>query len=168
MYDRVFSMKLPRTSQEMASLCRRSSAASSNPDLVFFQTRGNRISHVGIFVGNDTLYTPLSPKASPKTSSSRTTTTNDTPEPSVCSTTSSPTCLLFPSNRKALFCQTNSHPESIVRAALYFFRFYCPILPDYAFRNKCLRTSCLRSGRSVSLRISMFRAKNQTSSCVSR
>ena len=38
----------------MASLGRRSSAASSNPAISSFQTRGNRISHVGIFVGNDT------------------------------------------------------------------------------------------------------------------
>jgi hypothetical protein len=54
MYDRVFSMKLPRTSSEMASIGQKVERSELKPgDLVFFQTRGNRISHVGIFVGND-------------------------------------------------------------------------------------------------------------------
>ena len=39
----------------MASLRAEDRAQRLKPgDLVFFQTRGNRISHVGIFVGNDT------------------------------------------------------------------------------------------------------------------
>jgi len=55
MYDRVFSMKLPRTSLEMAGIGQKIERSELKPgDLVFFQTRGNRISHVGIFVGNDT------------------------------------------------------------------------------------------------------------------
>ncbi|MBM3163100.1 MAG: NlpC/P60 family protein [Chlorobi bacterium] len=55
MYDRVFSTKLPRTSIEMASIGQKVERSELKPgDLVFFQTRGNRISHVGIFVGNDT------------------------------------------------------------------------------------------------------------------
>ncbi|MBN1279585.1 MAG: C40 family peptidase [Chlorobium sp.] len=54
MYDRIFSMKLPRTSREMASIGEKVERSELKPgDLVFFQTRGNRISHVGIFVGND-------------------------------------------------------------------------------------------------------------------
>jgi cell wall-associated NlpC family hydrolase len=56
MYDRVFNTKLPRTSIEMASIGQKVERSELKPgDLVFFQTRGgNRISHVGIFVGNDT------------------------------------------------------------------------------------------------------------------
>jgi cell wall-associated NlpC family hydrolase len=56
MYDRVFNTKLPRTSIEMAGIGQKVERSELKPgDLVFFQTRGgNRISHVGIFVGNDT------------------------------------------------------------------------------------------------------------------
>jgi len=55
MYDRVFSTKLPRTSIEMSTIGKKVERSELKPgDLVFFQTRGNRISHVGIFVGNDT------------------------------------------------------------------------------------------------------------------
>ncbi|WP_157858143.1 C40 family peptidase [Pelodictyon luteolum] len=56
MYDRGFNTKLPRTSSEMAGIGRKVERSELKPgDLVFFQTRGGkRISHVGIFVGNDT------------------------------------------------------------------------------------------------------------------
>jgi hypothetical protein len=56
MFDRGFNTKLPRTSSEMAGIGRKVERSELKPgDLVFFQTRGGkRISHVGIFVGNDT------------------------------------------------------------------------------------------------------------------
>ena len=55
MYERVFSMRLPRTSIEMASIGRQVERCELRPgDLVFFNTRGTRINHVGIFIGNDT------------------------------------------------------------------------------------------------------------------
>lgn len=55
MFNRIFQVKLPRTSAEMASIGRKVERSELMPgDLVFFQTRGNRINHVGIFVGNDT------------------------------------------------------------------------------------------------------------------
>lgn len=55
MYDRVFSMRLPRTSREMATIGKKVERSELKPgDLIFFQTKGSRINHVGIFVGNDT------------------------------------------------------------------------------------------------------------------
>jgi hypothetical protein len=55
MYDRVFSMRLPRTSREMATIGKKVERSELRPgDLIFFQTKGSRINHVGIFVGNDT------------------------------------------------------------------------------------------------------------------
>ncbi len=55
MYDRVFSMRLPRTSWEMATIGKKIERSELKPgDLIFFQTKGCRINHVGIFVGNDT------------------------------------------------------------------------------------------------------------------
>ncbi|ASQ89689.1 hydrolase Nlp/P60 [Prosthecochloris sp. GSB1] len=53
MYERVFNLALPRTSIEMASIGRPVDRSDLMPgDLVFFHTRGTRINHVGIFVGN--------------------------------------------------------------------------------------------------------------------
>ncbi|MCW8796843.1 MAG: C40 family peptidase [Chlorobium sp.] len=55
MYERVFSMRLPRTSIEMASIGEKVERDELRPgDLVFFNTRGKRINHVGIFIGNGT------------------------------------------------------------------------------------------------------------------
>jgi len=55
MYDRVFSMRLPRTSREMSTIGKKVERSELKPgDLIFFQTKGSRINHVGIFVGNDT------------------------------------------------------------------------------------------------------------------
>jgi len=55
MYDKVFNMHLPRSSREMSSIGNKVSKNDLQPgDLVFFQTRGKRINHVGIFIGNDT------------------------------------------------------------------------------------------------------------------
>jgi len=55
MYDRVFNIPLPRSSQEMAAIGRKISRDELKPgDLVFFQTKGTRINHVGIFIGSDT------------------------------------------------------------------------------------------------------------------
>jgi len=55
MYERVFSMRLPRTSIEMASIGEKVERDDLRPgDLVFFKTRGTRINHVGIFIGNGT------------------------------------------------------------------------------------------------------------------
>jgi NlpC/P60 family len=55
MYDKVFNMHLPRSSREMSSIGNKVSKNDLQPgDLVFFQTSGQRINHVGIFIGNDT------------------------------------------------------------------------------------------------------------------
>ncbi len=55
MYDRVFNMRLPRSSKEMSAIGSKVSRNDLQPgDLVFFQTRKQRINHVGIFIGNDT------------------------------------------------------------------------------------------------------------------
>ncbi|MEI6651072.1 MAG: C40 family peptidase [Chlorobiaceae bacterium] len=55
MYDKVFNMQLPRSSREMSAIGNKVSKNDLQPgDLVFFQTRGQRINHVGIFIGNDT------------------------------------------------------------------------------------------------------------------
>lgn len=55
MYKRMFGTALPRTSIEMASIGKKVERCELQPgDLVFFKTRGRRINHVGIFVGNDT------------------------------------------------------------------------------------------------------------------
>ncbi len=55
MYDKVFNMHLPRSSREMSAIGNKVSKNDLQPgDLVFFQTRGKRINHVGIFIGNDT------------------------------------------------------------------------------------------------------------------
>ncbi|MFZ4525063.1 MAG: C40 family peptidase [Chlorobium sp.] len=55
MYDKVFNMHLPRSSKEMSVIGNKVSKNDLQPgDLVFFQTRNQRINHVGIFIGNDT------------------------------------------------------------------------------------------------------------------
>ncbi len=55
MYERVFGTALPRTSIQMASIGTKVERSELRPgDLVFFRMRGNRINHVGIFVGNET------------------------------------------------------------------------------------------------------------------
>ena len=55
MYDKAFNMHLPRSSREMSALGNKVSKDELQPgDLVFFQTHGQQINHVGIFIGNDT------------------------------------------------------------------------------------------------------------------
>lgn len=54
-YNKAFNMHLPRSSREMSGIGNKISKEELQPgDLVFFQTRGQRINHVGIFIGNDT------------------------------------------------------------------------------------------------------------------
>jgi hypothetical protein len=54
-YNKAFNMHLPRSSREMSGIGNKISKDELQPgDLVFFQTRGQRINHVGIFIGNDT------------------------------------------------------------------------------------------------------------------
>ncbi|TLU84862.1 MAG: NlpC/P60 family protein [Chlorobium sp.] len=55
MYNKVFNMHLPRSSKEMSAIGNKVSKNELQPgDLVFFQTKGLHINHVGIFIGNDT------------------------------------------------------------------------------------------------------------------
>ncbi|EAT58695.1 C40 family peptidase [Chlorobium ferrooxidans] len=55
MFSKVFNMELPRSSREMAAIGNKIAKNELQPgDLVFFQTSGSRINHVGIFIGNDT------------------------------------------------------------------------------------------------------------------
>ena len=55
MYDKAFNMHLPRSSREMSAIGNKIGKNELQPgDLVFFQTHGNQINHVGIFIGNDT------------------------------------------------------------------------------------------------------------------
>lgn len=55
MYDKVFNMRLPRTSREMSAIGTKVDKDQLQPgDLVFFQTRGRGINHVGIFIGANT------------------------------------------------------------------------------------------------------------------
>mgnify|MGYP006276960313 CR=1 FL=1 len=54
MFSKVFNMQLPRSSREMATLGIKVGRNELKPgDLVFFINGGNRIGHVGIFVGNN-------------------------------------------------------------------------------------------------------------------
>lgn len=55
-YKRALDIKLPRTSREQSEFCQKINKSNLTPgDLVFFRTtRGsNRVSHVGIFVGDN-------------------------------------------------------------------------------------------------------------------
>jgi hypothetical protein len=55
MYDRGFNMQLPRTAKEMSLIGSKVEKNELKPgDLVFFQTNGSQINHVGIFIGADT------------------------------------------------------------------------------------------------------------------
>jgi uncharacterized protein YfaT (DUF1175 family) len=55
MYNKVFNMHLPRTSREMSAIGTKVERDQLQPgDLVFFQSKNQRINHVGIFIGNDT------------------------------------------------------------------------------------------------------------------
>jgi hypothetical protein len=55
MYSKAFNMHLPRSSREMSVIGNKISKDELLPgDLVFFQTKGQHINHVGIFIGNDT------------------------------------------------------------------------------------------------------------------
>ena len=55
MYDKAFNMHLPRSSREMSAIGNKVEKNELQPgDLVFFQTHGHQINHVGIFIGNDT------------------------------------------------------------------------------------------------------------------
>ena len=160
-----FQYETPLASQEMKVSGRRSSAASSNPAISSSPDPRQPHQPRRHFRRQRHLRTSVS-KGITEDSSSRTTTTNDTPEPSVCSTTSSPTCLLFPSNRKP--CSVKR--TAILRASsgsLYFSGFIVPSCLIMPFATSASH-QLLAERQSVSLRISMFRAKNQTSSCVSR
>ncbi len=53
MFGKIFNMQLPRSSGEMAAIGRKVDRSDLRPgDLVLFRNARNRISHVGIFVGN--------------------------------------------------------------------------------------------------------------------
>ena len=55
MYNKTFNMHLPRSSREMSGIGNKISKDELQPgDLVFFQTKGQHINHVGIFIGNNT------------------------------------------------------------------------------------------------------------------
>lgn len=55
MFNKELDIKLPRSSNEMASVGARIDRSELRPgDLVFFKNSRNRINHVGIFIGNDT------------------------------------------------------------------------------------------------------------------
>ncbi|MCG7658020.1 C40 family peptidase [Neisseriaceae bacterium CCUG 44465] len=53
-FRKAFAVNLPRTSAEQANVGVHVSRGDLQPgDMVFFRTRGSRISHVGMYVGND-------------------------------------------------------------------------------------------------------------------
>lgn len=53
-FRRSMGITLPRTSAAMATVGQHVERSALKPgDLVFFRTSGNRISHVGMFIGND-------------------------------------------------------------------------------------------------------------------
>lgn len=53
-FRRSMGITLPRTSAAMATVGQHVERSALRPgDLVFFRTSGNRISHVGMFIGND-------------------------------------------------------------------------------------------------------------------
>ncbi|NTV66446.1 MAG: NlpC/P60 family protein [Chlorobaculum sp.] len=55
MFNKTLDVKLPHSSQEMATMGEKVSRSELKPgDLVLFKNGKNRINHVGIFVGNDT------------------------------------------------------------------------------------------------------------------
>jgi cell wall-associated NlpC family hydrolase len=55
MFNKTFDVKLPHSSQQMATMGERVSRSELKPgDLVLFKNGNNRINHVGIFIGNDT------------------------------------------------------------------------------------------------------------------
>ena len=55
MYSKAFNIHLPRSSREMSAIGNKVAKDELQPgDLVFFQTHGQQINHVGIFIGNDT------------------------------------------------------------------------------------------------------------------
>lgn len=53
-FRRSMGITLPRTSAEMATVGQHVERANLKPgDMVFFRTAGSRISHVGMYIGND-------------------------------------------------------------------------------------------------------------------
>lgn len=53
-FKRSMGITLPRTSAEMATVGQQVDRANLKPgDMVFFSTSGRRISHVGMYIGND-------------------------------------------------------------------------------------------------------------------
>jgi cell wall-associated NlpC family hydrolase len=55
MFNKTLDVKLPHSSQEMATMGEKVSRSELKPgDLVLFKIGKNRINHVGIFIGNDT------------------------------------------------------------------------------------------------------------------
>jgi cell wall-associated NlpC family hydrolase len=55
MFNKTLDVKLPHSSQEMATMGPKVSRSELRPgDLVFFTNGKNRINHVGIFIGNNT------------------------------------------------------------------------------------------------------------------
>jgi cell wall-associated NlpC family hydrolase len=54
LYSKSFQMLLPRTSNDIAMLGNMVPKKKLQPgDLVFFSSNGNRVDHVGVFIGND-------------------------------------------------------------------------------------------------------------------
>ncbi|WP_230477262.1 C40 family peptidase, partial [Kingella kingae] len=53
-FRKAFAVNLPRTSAEQATVGTPVSRSQLQPgDMVFFRTAGSRISHVGMYIGND-------------------------------------------------------------------------------------------------------------------
>ena len=163
-----FQYETPSHIQEMASLGQKIERSELKPAISSSSRPAATASATSAFSSATTpSYTPLSPKHHRRQAPAellRQTIRRSRP------------CARQHHPRPAFFFQATGKPCSVKRtailkhrqAALYFSGFIVPSCPDYAFRNKCLPHQLLAGGRSVSLRISMFRAKNQTSSCVSR
>jgi murein DD-endopeptidase / murein LD-carboxypeptidase len=53
LYEKVYNKKIPRSANEMFSICKKISIEDAKEgDLLFFKISGNTISHVGVFLRN--------------------------------------------------------------------------------------------------------------------